>query len=298
MRRHPVLGLPRPRTAIAAMAAVVTFATVLAAHDFWIVPSAFEVEAEGWVEVQGQTGTRFPISVSAVTPDRVADARVIGAGSEERIPELSVRDKSLVLRHRPTTPGQRIIAVGLATRTNREPAVTLKRYIALEGAPELAERYEREGAFGNIDSVTRHTTKYAKTIVEVGRGGPRAFTRAAGHPLEWVPETDPSALRTGDTLAVRLLYRGRALAGAHLHAGSAAESEVSSSSPETAPPRRDLTLTTDAAGIVRIPLHQAGLWNVRTLHAAPAASGAVGEWEVAFATLVFRVTGGPAGPQP
>jgi hypothetical protein len=40
--------------------------------------------------------------------------------------------------------------------------------------------------------------------------------------------------------------------------------------------------------VARVPVGQSGLWNVRTLHAAPAAGGPAGEWEVAFATFVFR----------
>ena len=292
-----LVKLARRGTAVgAALVAGLGFATVLAAHDFWIVPSAFEVGSDDWVEVRGQTGIRFPTSVSAVPPDRVADARVIGASSEERIAELSVSGKSLLLRHRPRAPGQRIVAVGLVTRTNREPAANLERYIGLEGAPELAERYASEGAFAKTDSVTRHTTKFAKTIVEVGRGGRRVFARTVGHSLELVPETDPAALRTGDTFVVRLLFRGRALAQAHLHAGAASEGETAAEAPASPARQTDLSLVTDAGGTVRIPLDKPGLWNVRTLHAAPAATGAVGEWEVAFATLVFRVADSSAGP--
>ena len=190
--------------------------------------------------------------------------------------------KSLHLRHRPTTPGQRVVAVGLVTRTSRTAAAGLKRYIALEGAPELAERYEREGVLPKTDSVTQRTTKYAKTVVEVGRGGPRAFERTAGHPLEFVPVTDPSTLRAGDTLAVRLIFRGRPLAGAHLHAGAAPAAG------DTAK-RADLSLVTGSDGVARLPVDQAGLWNIRTLHAAPAEEAAA-TWDVLFATIVFRAS--------
>ena len=255
-------------------------AVVLSAHDFWIVPTAFEVATDGALEVHGQTSTAFPTSLSAVAPDRVAEARLIGAATEERITDLSVSGKSLHLRHRPTTAGQRVVAVGLVTRTSRAAAAGLKRYIALEGAPELAERYEREGILPKTDSVTQRTTKYAKTIVEVGRGGPRAFERTAGHPLELVPVTDPAALRAGDTLAVRLLFRGQPLAGAHLHAGVApAEGDTAKG--------KDLSIVTGGDGVARVPVARPGLWNVRTLHAAPA-EGAADTWDVLFATIVFR----------
>lgn len=272
---------------IAGVAAVLTLfsAVALLAHDFWIVPNAFVVAAGGTIEIRGQTGTKFPTSISAVAPERVAEARVVGASEDKRITDLSVKDSSLILRHKPSTPGQRIVAVALAARSSRTTPANLKRYIALEGNAELAERYEREGAYPRSDSVTQRAAKYAKTIVEIGQGGPRAFARAIGHALEFVPVNDPSALRAGDSLAVRLLFRGQPVAGAHLHAGAAASPNVAQDGAEQA---KDLSVVTGADGVAKVPLARHGLWNVRTLHAAPGSGGSA-EWEVAFATLVFYV---------
>jgi uncharacterized GH25 family protein/ketosteroid isomerase-like protein len=273
-----------------AAAGVLVLAGVLAAHDFWIVPNAFAISDEGTIEIRGQTGTRFATSTSAVTPDRIADARVIGSSGDERITDLTVSDKSLLLRHRPTGAGQRIIAVALHPRVTRTTPANLKRYIALEGNTELAERYDRDGAYGKADSLTQRAAKYAKTIVEVGRGGPRAFSRVAGHALELVPLADPATLRAGDSLAVRLLFRGQPVGGAHLHAGAAVEAPVSTTATRDTTAPKDLSIVTNDLGIAKIPLERTGLWNVRALHAAPVVAGvAAGEWEVAFATFVFSV---------
>ncbi|MEW5915867.1 MAG: nuclear transport factor 2 family protein, partial [Gemmatimonadota bacterium] len=58
--------------------------------------------------------------------------------------------------------------------------------------------------------------------------------------------------------------------------------------PNAAQDERDLSVVTGTDGVAKIPLGRAGLWNARTLYAAPMASS-MGEWEVAFATLVFEV---------
>lgn len=92
------------------------------------------------IEVRGQASVKVPTSLSAVAPERPANARVIDATGEETTSDLSVSEKSLVLRHRPTTAGQRVVAVALATRTSRAASAGLKRYIAAEGAPDLADR--------------------------------------------------------------------------------------------------------------------------------------------------------------
>ena len=289
-----LLRRPWTRT-LAATAALALAAGALAAHDFWIVPGAFALAPGDMLEIRGQTSTRFPTSVSAVVPERLADARIVSASGEDRLTDFSVSGTSLVIRHRPTSPGQLIVAVGLVPRSARTTPARLKNYIALEGAPQLAERYEREGLYPRTDSLTQTSSKFAKTMVEVGRGGPRAFARAVGHPLELVPVNDPAMLRAGDTLVVRLLYRGQPVAGAHLH-GSPAPAGLTVTS-DTAQARvatwNDVAAETGPDGTARMALATSGLWNVRGLHAAPvtpASSSSLPEWEALFVTLVFNVS--------
>jgi hypothetical protein len=217
MKRYLIVG---------SVAALLGVTGVAAAHDFWLVPNAFHIADGAELGVRGQTSSRFPTSEVAVTADRVAEARLIGASTDERVALISTEGTSLMLRHRPNGAGQRVVVVTVAPRSLRASGPGFKRYMELEGAAELAARYEREGRLPKTDSITRRYAKYAKTIVEVGNGGPRAFSRVAGQVAEFVPLRDPAAVRAGDTLAIRLLYRGQPLAGAHVHAGQPAEDRL------------------------------------------------------------------------
>lgn len=287
---HLPLRIPPPvLTASFVLAALLSGAALLSAHDFWLVPNAFEVAPGGVLEVRGQTSSSFPTSESAVALDRIADARALNSSGAEVLRDISLSGTSLLIRHRPATAGQRVVAVALKPRSTRESAEGFRRYMVLEGAPELAARYEREGLLPMKDSITRRYAKYAKTLVEVGSGGPRAFSRSAGHPAEFVPLRDPATLRAGDTLGVRLLYRGKPLAAAHIHAGTAAINGRSDSA------TKDLSITTDAQGVAKIPLREAGLWNVRTIHIVPAERGSGADWDVHWSTIVFAVKGDAAG---
>ncbi|GEM_PF-6446421 len=53
------------------------------AHDFWLVPDALVAPRGAALVVRGQTSSRFPTSESAVTVDRVVEARVLGNTSDE-----------------------------------------------------------------------------------------------------------------------------------------------------------------------------------------------------------------------
>ena len=266
--------------------------TLLAAHDFWLIPDAFAVTPGGRLALRGQTSSLFPSSLSAVTPDRIVAARVVTANTSVTVQGVSVLGSSLRLTHPVSTGGQHVVGVQLAPRSVRESPASFRRYLDLEGAPEARLRYEREGLLPHVggDSITRRYAKYAKTVVEVGRG-PRAFQRVLGHPLEFVPLSDPSALRTGDTLRVRLVLLGKPVAAAQLHAGSVPSGATALI--DTAAARRaaarDAKSVTDANGVAFVVVTQPGTWNIRTLQIVPAAKGSGADWDVHWATLVFSV---------
>ena len=268
------------RTALLMTLAIVLTVPFASAHDFWLVPAAFRIAADGELVVNGQTSSAFPSSESAVTPDRIASARVVGAADEETIGALSTHDRSLILRHRPRTTGQKIVAVSVAWRHVKETAESFRKYLLLEGAEDALKRYDQAGRLPTAGIVRRYA-KYAKTVVEVG-DGPRAYQRVIGQPLEFVPLADPSAMHASSELRMRLLFQGRPLTRAHVHAGIAPNGGRRAMA--------DFALTTTDDGVVTLPVGAAGLWNVRTIHVVPAPAGADADWEVHWATFVFEVT--------
>ena len=278
-----------------AVAATLVSAAVLAAHDFWLVPNALTFAAGGSVEVLGQSGSSFPKSGGVTQPARVAEARIVGRTSDQRITDFSVSGKSLKLTHKPVAAGQYVVGVSLVTVTAKTTPAALQRYIALEGAPELAARYEQEGKYPKVDSVSRITAKYAKTIVEVGSNGERAFDKVLGQALEIVPLDDPAHTHAGGSMRVRLLFHGKPVANAHLRAGWGSPAAVHDTTAGPATPSRpDQVIVTDADGVAQMAVAEAGLWNVRTVYGA-AMQGMPEHWEVFFSTMVFSVSGSTGG---
>jgi len=281
-----------PRRGIMVLLTTVALAVPLFGHDFWLVPLGFHVAPGETLTVLGQTSSAFPSTQSAVTLDRVASATIIDAAGTTPVTDLAIAGNSLRLRIRPPTAGQKIVALTIHPRSVRESSAAFQRYLVLEGAPEALERLKREGRVPR-DSVTRRYAKYAKSLVTVGQGGPAAWTRAAGHPLEFVLVGEP-ALAAGQTLAVRLVYRGQPVPNAVVHAGVV---------PFTAPEGLDalagkehkVDVTTDAEGMLRVPLASAGLWNLRTIQIVEADAGSGADWDTHWATLVFAVEAGQAG---
>ncbi|PHX97582.1 MAG: hypothetical protein CK531_02915 [Gemmatimonadetes bacterium] len=278
-----------------AVAATLVSAAVLAAHDFWLVPNALTFASGASLEVLGQSGSSFPKSGGVTQPAQVAEARIVGKSSDEKITDLSVSGKSLMLRTKPGRAGQYVVAVSLTARNARTTPAALERYIALEGAPELAARYEQDGKYPKVDSVSRITAKFAKTIVEVGSDGARAFDKVLGQALEIVPLDDPAHTHAGGSMRVRLLFHGKPVANAHLRAGWGSPAAVHDTTAGPATPSRpDQVIVTNADGVAQMAVAEAGLWNVRTVYGA-AMQGMPEHWEVFFSTMVFSVSGSTGG---
>ncbi len=257
-------------------------ASPLLSHDFWLVPNAFRVAPGAELVVDGRTSSTFPTTLSAVTVDRVARARLITAGADVAIGGLSVHGNALRLVHRPKDAGQALVAVAIHPRTVPESPESFRRYLELEGAPEALARYEREGLLPT-DSIIRRYAKYAKTLVQVGDGGAPAFGKSAAHPLEFVPLSDPGAARPGQSLRFRMVFQGAPLPHARGHA-SVAESAAADSA------HHDVAFETDANGEFEL-VSRKGLWNVRALYIVPAPARSGADWDVHWATFVWW--GGP-----
>jgi uncharacterized GH25 family protein len=287
--RTPALrSVARSLVGAAVAGGILTTVSTAIAHDFWIIPDMFVVSPDSVVHASGRSGLRFP-SGSAVQPARVADARFIGERGESKITELTVEGGSLRLHHRPSAPGQYLIAVALTSRTSRSTSAGLLRFLRLEGGASEADRLEREGALSGTDSLEFRSTSYGSAIVQVGRGGGRAFSAKTGFPIEFTPVNDPAQLHVGDTLRVKILGGGKALANAGVYAGAAADSSATSASGSSSP-AGSMRLTADASGVVHVPLHASGAWNLRAAYVSRRSDG-TNAWDVARATYVFGVAG-------
>ena len=278
--------LPSRRPQLLALALLVGSLTAVGnalAHDFWIIPDLFTFAADSTVHLSARAGTKFPEG-TAVQLARVADARIIGAKGETKITDMAVGNGALRLHQRPKDAGQYLIVVGLTPSTTRSTPSGLLRFLRAEGGVAEAERIEAAHTLAGQDSVVFHAASFASTVVQVGRGGPTAFTLSARGPLEFAPVNDPLHLHVGDTLRLTMLGSGKPVAGLAIEAKPASDTTNS-----TAAPAPWLTLKADAKGVVRLPLPTAGAWILRSAFVSAHTGGASNEYDIARATYVVSV---------
>ncbi len=252
------------------------FAARLYAHDFWIEPTRFEAQPGDRVPLILRVGVDLAGDRLPYINDWFSDYRVVAPSGPRPITGLLGDDPAGSFEA--LEPGVHLIGYR-STRdfVEMEPK-KFRSYLEEEGLEHvIALRAER----GTSERPAReYYSRCAKSLVAVGdpvKGS--AFSTILGYTLELVPERNPYGLAPGDSLPLRLLYRGEPIAGVLVQAFAA-----------TAPASK-VTARTDGDGRVQLRLDRPDLWLVKAVHIIETRADVEGaDWESFWASLTFRLS--------
>ena len=257
---------------------VIVLSARAVAHDTWLLPDSTDVEPGAAVRVQLTSGMAFPANESAVAPDRLMLASYRLNGEVAPLSPGAPGKEALSLRFVPRASG--IVAIWIATkpRTLELTPAQVREYLDEIGAWETVGReWERAGSGRWRESYA----KIAKSYVRVGTSADGSWSQPVGTDFELVPQADPTDLRQGKEISVRLLKKGRPaprMPVGYVVAGR---------------PKGGLA-TSDAEGLVRVSLDRPGPWLLRATSIERSAR-ATEDWESRFTTLTLMVR--PSRPE-
>jgi uncharacterized GH25 family protein len=251
------------------------FSTTVFAHDTWLLPNRARVPIGGIVVLDLTSGMQFPKNEVPVKPERLEKASVRLRGKEMAISDRSLDKNALRLRTPLAAEGIAALFAESKPRTLELKPKEVREYLDEIGAWETAgKQWEAQGAGRWRETYVKH----AKTFVRVGE--PRAddsWREPVGMVLELVPEKDPTQLKPGDELPVRVLRNGRPLPG--LSVGLAAAGDVMGT-----------LRTSDSNGRVTFALPRPGWWLLRATQLEKS-SKPDEDWESHFSTLTVFAAG-------
>lgn len=251
---------------------VVCWTAAASAHDTWLLPARFEVAKGAAIELELTSGMKFPEPESPVAPDRIATSGVRAGGKTAALRPLTPTKGALRLSAVPATgAGVAVLWVVSRPRALSLTPDQVKHYLEEVDAPPTVEaRYRQQGQFRETYS------KVAKTYVKVGEAASDpSWQEPAGLSLEFVPLSNPTALRAGTKLSVRLLRDGKPMPNLG----------VSAVAPGGGQP---VKARTDAQGRVDFQMDRPGPWLLRAT-LIEESSAADTEWHSTFTTLSLSV---------
>ncbi|HVF71615.1 MAG TPA: DUF4198 domain-containing protein [Chthoniobacterales bacterium] len=247
--------------------------SIAMAHDTWLGPDRYEVAPKTVVTLDLTSGMEFPALETGPKRERVEAAKCRLAERTFGIADISAGPKSLVFKLELVDPGVATIWVMLPPRSIELTAEQVKEYLdEIEAPADLRKQWAEMSPPRWRESYTKHP----KTFIRVGDAkADRSWEKPVGMALEIVPENDPTTLRAGDELTVRVLKNGEPFPGFALNAvaGGATRGETKKS---------------DAAGRIVFRMDKAGPWLLRGTDVRRSTRSDA-DWESDFATLTLAV---------
>ena len=282
-----------PRVPLTLTALTLVAAAAAQAHTMFLKLDSFFLKPNSTGKVALLNGA-FDKSEGTTARDRMLDVSVVGPGGIVRPPKSAWRDSALfhwhadsvdtsILTFETGAPGTYLLGVSTAPKVITLTAKEFNEYLAHDGVVDMIER--RAAAGKTRDEATERYSKHVKALVQVGskRGG--EWSRELGYPVEFIPLRNPYELRVGDELEVRFLRGGEPVANQVVYANNEHYHEHDDEGRHT----EAVMTRTDARGVAKIPLSEAGRWYVRTINMVEMASDPDIDYESKWATLTFEI---------
>ena len=247
--------------------------TAALGHDTWLIPDRFGAVPKTTVKLDLTSGMAFPKLDVGPKRERVESARFRLAGRTLEISDISAGANSLLFKSELPETGIATFWVKLPPRAIELNPAEVQEYLDEIDAPASLRRQWAEMEPKRWREVY---TKHPKTFVRVG--DPKAdhsWAEPVGMALEIVPEKDPTILRDGDELSVRVLKNGTPYGAFSLNALAAGETKGE-------------TKKTDPAGRVTFRLNKTGAWLLRGTDVRKSTKTDA-DWESDFATATLEV---------
>ena len=251
--------------------------SVLLAHDLFLKLDSFFVPPRTAVRVAVLNGT-FSTSEAAVAPDRLRDLSIAGPNGRVVLARDAWRPQGDTTWLTLTTGSTGTYVLG-ASLLPREIALTAEQfnaYLEEDGIPDVLAARTRGGELAK--HARERYQKHVKAILQVGDTRTDAFGTVLGYPAEIVPLANPYRLVVGDTIAVRCLVDGKAVARQLVIAGGERDGQAIA----------DVRARSDPDGVARFALRAPGKWYIKFIHMIPVSGDSV-NYESKWATLTFQV---------
>ena len=248
---------------------------VLQSHEFWLEPFTFKVKPGEAVTIKYAVGENFTgedwdLSNHEVVRVALHERQGIQDLTSKAPDKKGVKQKVIL-----TNPGTKLIAM----QSNAA-------FIQLNG-PKFNAYLEEDGLENVLawrkanhqDTVTARElySRYAKLLVQAGDQPDDTWKKVVGHKIEIVPLQNPSALKPGDYLSVKILFEGKAMPHTMVKVWGHVGNKIFLQNTYT-----------ENDGTVKFPISASGPWMVSTVRMEKSKDPKA-DWESSWASLVFNV---------
>ncbi|QJX45569.1 DUF4198 domain-containing protein [Hymenobacter taeanensis] len=260
-------------------APLLLLAGAAAAQEFWLEPARFKIEPGTALHVRVFTGAHFQGKRWAGKASRITQLLHLSPTGLEDVTATATAADSLRTTLTFTQPGTHLVALTTNQAFLQLSAADFTTYLQESGLGHIiALRKQR----GEAEKPGREAyQRCATTLVQVGTPLPqdtaRAWGRPLGLPVEILPEQNPTLLKSGMSITLRILAAGRPMAGQLVQVWQRGNFAI----------RPPLKLRSNQNGRVLFRLQTPGEYLVSTVQMSAAPAHQQADWQSTWSTFTF-----------
>ena len=183
---------------------------MLCSHDMYLKMDSYFLEPNQDATINLYNGT-FGKSENVIDRSRMLDVSIVGNGNREKIADnqWTEKDSITILNFNTGKPGTYVAGVSTAARDFEMKAEDFNNYLEHDGVLDMLESRRNNNEL-TTDAFERYS-KHVKAIFQVGDKITDDWSSELGYPIEFIPQSNPYELHTGDTLQVKLIRDGNPL---------------------------------------------------------------------------------------
>jgi uncharacterized GH25 family protein len=254
---------------------IVTTVTLGLAHEFWLRPKKFRYTPGEEVKIDLVVGENFTGEPWDLTRHRVEKMEWITTSARKDITNLVKPTKGNNLTYKVAGQGSQLIVMQSNTALIELDAEKFNAYLEEDGIEEIIQRRKDRNETGL--GAKEHYQRFSKLLLQSGTTFDDVYKRNVGHPLEIIPESNPSKLKSGDYLACKVLFQGKPLAHQLVKVWNMMGNRAFLQN-----------MYTENDGMIRFPISGTGPWMVSSVKMLPSDDEQV-DYKSMWASLVFGV---------
>lgn len=266
------------RRLLIGLSTVALATTPVLAHDFWLQPVTFVMATPGEVPVVTYVGHGAERERWGGAIDRVVHFKSSGPdGVIDRKSNLTLDGPQFDAVVPLAKQGSYILSFQSSPSLSNLPFRRFNEYVQTEGLTPIATNRARTGT--QKRNGRELYSRRAKAVIQIGAVNAESAARVTapvGLSLEIIPERHPLLMQPGEKLPVRVLFKGRPLAGALVKLTDLNADAVALK-----------TIKTDADGRASFAIPRKGAWQFNTVWAEAISGNPAADYLTTFSSLTF-----------
>jgi uncharacterized GH25 family protein len=261
---------------VIALSSLLILSFLAEAHEFWLHPERFRLNAGETLAVSFKIGENFTGEPWKFRKQRVELLNLYGDdGYQQKLIDRIVDGDKENLKVTFERDGTHIIALQTNNAFIKTDGEKFNAYLKEDG---LDEAYDFRLANNQLaDSASELYSRYTKLLVQVGDKLSNTHLKELGFPIEIVPLENPYAVKVGDKIHFKVLYQGKPLFGARVKVMNRYNNRTLIQN-----------IYTEKDGTMETTLSNRGLWMVHVVKMIPSKDKKA-EWQSYWGNIVFGI---------